>query len=82
MQNGKVDRWNYKDKEWFITGVKAVKKALFQQPELMYEQADYVLSQVCSDLANEKEQNIIRPFVSGKRTLKADMATTIKPYEY
>lgn len=54
-----VDPWKYRQEEWFNDGVKAVKKALFQQPSLTYEQADYVLSQVHSDLADEKEQNII-----------------------
>ena len=59
MQNKKVDRWNYKNEKWFVDGVKAVKKALFQQPSLSYERADYILSQVRSELAGEKEQNII-----------------------
>lgn len=59
MQNKKVDRWNYKNEKWFVDGVEAVKKALYQQPQLTYKQVDYVLSQVRRDLADEKEQNII-----------------------
>ncbi|WP_057874776.1 hypothetical protein [Loigolactobacillus rennini] len=60
MKNEKVDRWNYKNEKWFVDGVESVKKALFQQPSLTYEQADYVLSQVHSDLADEKELTSIR----------------------
>lgn len=60
MKKKKVDRWNYRTEEWFVDGVESVKKALYHQPSLTYEQADYVLSQVRSDLADEKELTSIR----------------------